>query len=45
MPIFTGERWQMPPVPDESTWEDVEITGLKSGEVLANDDWDPNRGA
>jgi hypothetical protein len=43
LPIFTGIRPETPPIPDESTWEDVEIIGLKGGKVLSDDDWNPDR--
>ena len=43
LPIFTGIRPETPPIPDESTWEDVEIIGLKGGKILSDDDWNPDR--
>jgi hypothetical protein len=43
LPMFTGTRPELPPAPDESTWEDFEIVGLKGGKVLSDNDWNPDR--
>jgi hypothetical protein len=42
LPIFTGSRRPIPPLPDESVWEDSTPVDHEEKKILSDSDWNPN---